>query len=459
MISNCTSHCMDYTKSGRLRHCQRRCHTSVDVASQTQLCSMSTSQLSTSSGRSWQAPRLIPYRSLVLPDECLAISPHLLSSVPRTPAPFPVLWLLAPLPSPPPALLVATMVAPGFIPALLFAVAIVGALALSRLPVRPYTLSGLVSVGVAAQQTHVYALLTDLSRFPDWFGLVTAATVLPPSEGGGDGQRGEMGSGLKGEGGADTTAATEDASDTPGSAAPQVAAVRKDTPVVHAKDGGAGEGVAPASVLLATGVRFRLTITEAGAVEHHTAEVTAAAPPSRLALRSHGSDADGSGKVIYVFNLAERPVPVTRTDKGGDAAGGPAVETTVHCAFDVEMTCSAAIGALLPLVRGLAQWQLRGYLTKFKALAEADAAATSPTSTVAAECAPAGATPGVPAARGATADGGGTTQPAAAADAVGGDAAGEVDAAPIAAAAAAARADEQPPSGVAAPPAVPTGSD
>ncbi|GAB0494076.1 hypothetical protein MMPV_005366 [Pyropia vietnamensis] len=354
------------------------------------------------------------------------------------------------------------MVAPGFIPALLFAVAIVSALALSRLPVRPHTLSGLVSVGIAARRTHVYALLIDLSRFPDWFGSVTAATVLPPSTGGGGEQRGETGGGGEGGGSTDATAAADGAANTAGSAAPPVAAGREEAPVIHARDGGAGEDVAPASSLLVAGVRFRLTITEAGAVEHHTAEVTAAAPPSRLALRSHGSDADGSGKVMYVFNLAERPVSAAQTDKGGGAADGVAVETTVHCAFDVEIPCSAAIAALLPLVRGLARWQLRGYLTKFKALAEAEAAAASATSTVAADGAPSGATPDALAARGATAGGGGTAHPAAAADTAGGAAAGEADAAPTTtttAAAAAASAAEQPSPDVAAPPAVATGSD
>lgn len=308
------------------------------------------------------------------------------------------------------------MVAPGLIPALLFAAAVVGALALARAPVRPHTLSGLVVVAVAATQADVYALLTDLSRFPDWFGSVTAAAVLPPS-GGGEG--GDHAVAKEGAAAAAAAAGPADAAGAAGAAgaadpesAPLAAAARgeADAPAGHGS-GDRGGAAAPPADRLAAGTRFRLSITEAGAVEHHTAEVTAAAPPSRLALRSHGSDADGSGKVVYVFNLVERAAPA------GTAAEGqaPPVQTTVHCAFDVEMPCSAAVGALLPLVRGLARWQLRGYLTKFKALAEAGVAA-------AAEGVPAGATRGG-AAAGTAAVGGGVADVAAAADVAGSEAA------------------------------------
>lgn len=342
---------------------------------------------------------------------------------------------------PPPA---GTMVAPGLIPALLFALVVVGALALSRLPVRPHTLSGLVSVGVAAPQAHVYALLTDLSRFSHWFGSVTAATVLPPSEAG----RQE---------GADTdgdAAAAANAAASGSAAALAVEATGGEAPVGRVSGGDGGDVVAPSSPRLVPGTRFRLTITEAGTVEHHTAEVTAATPPSRVALRSHGSDADGSGKVMYVFNLAEQSVPAAGGGGAGGAAtavGEAAVQTTVHCAFDVEMPCSAAIGVLLPLVRGLARWQLRGYLTKFKALAEAGAGA-------AADGAPAAAAPAAPAARGVPAGGGGATaQPAATVDVAGSGAADdEADADPPTAAVH--DGEEQPPRDVAAS-AVATGAD
>jgi len=273
------------------------------------------------------------------------------------------------------------MVAPGLVPALLFALTVVGLLALSRLPVRPRTLSGLAHVTIAARRDEVYDVLTDLARFPSWFGSVTAAAVVPS----------------EGEGGGvpptDAAAPSDGADGNGGATAPST--------------GGGGGGAAaaaaaaaaappPAGYRLTAGSRFRLTIAEGGgAPETHTAKVTLAAPPSRLSLRSYGNDVDGSNKVVYVFNLAQRPAPAAGGGGGdaGDAAGdaaAAAVETTVHCAFDVEVPCSAAVGVLLPLVRGLARRQLRGYLTKLQALVEEGGAGASAAGGEGEEARPAG---------------------------------------------------------------------